>query len=105
MDTESHSRLVLRQLPDVLTVFVSQGLASLVAVSEGGCLGAGTGAGSCPAAPFRALEEEIDHKSGCPGYAECCTEYGYCHPKVRAFRIVKMRLEFHYPPLICFIPN
>ena len=48
----------------------------------GGCLGAGTGAGSCPAAPFRAAEADLDHKSGCPEFAECCTEYGYCHPKV-----------------------
>lgn len=87
-------------------MFVSQGLASLVTEGEGGCLGAGTGAGSCPAAPFRALEEEIDHKSGCPGYAECCTEYGYCHPKVReSLPCCKNATLFHYPPLICFIPH
>ena len=49
---------------------------------SGGCLGAGTGAGSCPAAPFRADPAEIDHKAGCPQWSECCTEYGYCHPKV-----------------------
>ena len=36
----------------------------------------------CPAAPFRADPADIDHNNGCPGYAECCTEYGYCHPKV-----------------------
>jgi len=48
---------------------------------EGGCLGAGVGAGSCPAAPFRAEEADIDHAGGCPAFAECCTEYGYCHPK------------------------
>ena len=58
-------------------------VAGLVVVEvEGGCLGKGTGAGSCPAAPFRADPADIDHKSGCPAFAECCTEYGYCHPKV-----------------------
>ena len=30
----------------------------------------------------RTPEEELDHVGGCPGWAECCTEYGYCHPKV-----------------------
>ena len=61
-----------------------QGLALQARLGDCGCLGAGTGAGSCPAAPFRAEEADIDHKSGCPSYAECCTEYGYCHPKVSA---------------------
>ena len=45
-------------------------------------MGAGTGAGSCPAAPFRAAPSDIEHRDGCPQYAECCTEYGYCHPRV-----------------------
>ena len=62
--------------------FIFQGLLGLSTIAEGGCLGAGTGAGSCPAAPFRAESAEIDHMSGCPQHAECCTEYGYCHPKV-----------------------
>ena len=75
-------------------------LSLLVQHIEGGCLGAGSGTGSCPAAPFRldmimtvminttfkhnqrTAEEELDHIGGCPGWAECCTEYGYCHPKV-----------------------
>merc|ERR1719270_2673698 len=67
--------------PNIRSYFALLSLVSFFAQSDAGCLGAGTGAGSCPAAPFRALTEEIDHKSGCPGYAECCTEYGYCHPK------------------------
>jgi len=46
-----------------------------------GCLGSGTGAGSCPSAPFRAELSQIEHKEGCPEYAKCCTEYGYCHPR------------------------
>merc|ERR1712227_965853 len=45
---------------------------------EAGLLGAGTGHGSCPAFPNRS--DDIDHIGGCPKYAECCTEYGYCHP-------------------------
>ena len=49
---------------------------------KAGCLGAGVGAGSCPAAPFRAPIDDIDHTEGCPAWAECCTEYGFCHPRV-----------------------
>ena len=49
---------------------------------SGGCLGAGTGTGSCPAPPFRAAEEEIEHSDGCPDYAPCCSEYGYCQTSV-----------------------
>jgi len=45
---------------------------------EAGLLGAGTGHGSCPAFPNRS--DDIDHVGGCPKYAECCTEFGYCHP-------------------------
>ena len=45
-----------------------------------GLLGAGEGHGSCPAFPFRG--SDLDHVAGCPRYAECCTEYGYCHPRV-----------------------
>merc|ERR1712083_520845 len=41
-------------------------------------LGAGTGEGSCPAAPFRANAAAIKWTLGCPAGAECCTEYGYC---------------------------
>ena len=31
---------------------------------------------------YRTPEEELDHTDGCPAWAECCTEYGFCHPKV-----------------------
>merc|ERR1719474_1629381 len=24
---------------------------------------------------------DLDHVGGCPRYAECCTEFGYCHPR------------------------
>merc|ERR1712080_156163 len=44
-----------------------------------GLLGAGTGHGSCAAFPFRS--SFVDHVGGCPRWAECCTEYGYCHGK------------------------
>merc|ERR1712212_557478 len=41
-----------------------------------GLLGAGTGEGSCAAAPFRATATKWG--VSCPAYASCCTEYGYC---------------------------
>merc|ERR1712110_374591 len=50
----------------------------LISVAQCGLLGAGTGHGSCPAFPNRS--DDIDHVGGCPRYAECCTEFGYCHP-------------------------
>ena len=48
--------------------------------SQGGLLGAGTGAGSCAAAPYRS--SSVYWIGGCPKYAECCTEFGYCHDRV-----------------------
>jgi len=54
-------------------------LVSSAAVSYAGLLGAGTGHGSCAAFPFRT--DDLDHVAGCPRYAECCTEFGYCHPR------------------------
>merc|ERR1712179_522625 len=42
----------------------------------GGLLGAGTGEGSCAAAPYRALA--VKWPAGCPATAPCCSEYGYC---------------------------
>merc|ERR1712013_172095 len=53
-------------------------LVSLSASCHAGLLGAGTGEGSCPAAPFRANAAAIKWTLGCPAGAECCTEYGYC---------------------------
>merc|ERR1712013_410523 len=53
-------------------------LLSLSASCHAGLLGAGTGEGSCPAAPFRANAAAIKWTLGCPAGAECCTEYGYC---------------------------
>merc|ERR1712126_576358 len=44
-----------------------------------GLLGAGTGEGSCAAAPFRALA--VKWPAGCPASAPCCSEYGYCQPE------------------------
>merc|ERR1711872_988199 len=51
---------------------------SLSASCHAGLLGAGTGEGSCPAAPFRADAGLLKWPLGCPAGAECCTEYGYC---------------------------
>merc|ERR1711881_29115 len=55
--------------------------ATLVLGSSAGLLGAGEGEGSCAAAPFRTDEADLKWKSGCPGWAPCCSEYGYCQPK------------------------
>jgi len=41
-----------------------------------GLLGAGTGEGSCRAAPFRAAT--VKWINGCPQSHPCCSEYGYC---------------------------
>merc|ERR1711872_759529 len=51
---------------------------TLTASCHAGLLGAGTGEGSCPAAPFRADAGLLKWPLGCPAGAECCTEYGYC---------------------------
>ena len=51
----------------------------MVVSCQGGLLGAGEGSGSCRAAPYRA--ESVFWINGCPAYAECCSEYGYCHPR------------------------
>merc|ERR1711935_127117 len=52
-------------------------LVSLVPVLKAGLLGAGEGHGSCAAFPNRG--QLLDHVGGCPRWAECCTEFGYCH--------------------------
>ena len=46
-----------------------------------GLLGAGRGDGSCAAPPFRADPADLAWPEGCPAWASCCTEYGYCHPR------------------------
>ena len=43
-----------------------------------GYLGKGEGLGSCAAAPFRA--HEVQWTYGCPAFAPCCSEYGFCRP-------------------------
>ena len=48
---------------------------------EAGLLGAGRGDGSCAAPPFRADTADLAWPGGCPAWASCCTEYGYCHPR------------------------
>ena len=57
-------------------------LVTLVTPSLAGLLGAGEGEGSCAAPPFRA--RYVKWAGGCPGFAPCCTEYGYCRPLVRS---------------------
>merc|ERR1712212_840990 len=50
-----------------------------VGCCHGGLLGAGTGDGSCRAAPHRAVV--VQWAGGCPAHASCCSEYGYCRTK------------------------
>merc|ERR1712203_441598 len=54
-------------------------LLSVSASCHAGLLGAGTGEGSCAAAPFRSLA--VKWPLGCPASAPCCSEYGYCQPE------------------------
>ena len=55
-------------------------LSLLVSSGWGGRLGAGEGQGSCAARPFRA--RKVHWEGGCPDWAPCCSEYGYCRPRV-----------------------
>merc|ERR1740131_835843 len=48
----------------------------LAGCCHGGLLGAGTGGGSCAAAPFRSTS--LQWPLGCPESAPCCSEFGYC---------------------------
>ena len=47
-------------------------------LTSAGLLGAGTGEGSCAAPPFRS--HEVQWSYGCPAFAPCCSEFGYCRP-------------------------
>merc|ERR1719290_783306 len=51
-------------------------VALLTGCCHGGLLGAGTGGGSCAAAPFRSTS--LQWPLGCPESAPCCSEFGYC---------------------------
>merc|ERR1712192_143866 len=74
MGVKSRSGPRMAELASVL-------LLSILTAAEAGLLGAGSGAGSCPAFPNRTPSTDLDHVAGCPRYAECCSEFGYCHPK------------------------
>ena len=65
---------LLEVMVGVLAVVVSRHQVS------GGLLGAGHGEGSCAAPPFRAYAVKWSY--GCPGFAPCCSEFGYCRPLV-----------------------
>merc|ERR1719412_1414594 len=60
----------------VVTVLVT--LLARMPGSAGGLLGAGEGEGSCAAAPFRA--HHVQWSYGCPAFAPCCSEFGFCRP-------------------------
>ena len=47
------------------------------------CLGFGDG--SCRAPPFRS--ESVQWLDGCPDFAPCCSEYGYCHTRAMIFLV------------------
>merc|ERR1712180_541421 len=51
-------------------------VALLAGCCRGGLLGAGSGGGSCAAAPFRSTS--LQWPLGCPESAPCCSEFGYC---------------------------
>merc|ERR1712198_342535 len=51
-------------------------LLPFLASCHAGLLGAGTGGGSCAAAPFRS--SSVQWPLGCPESAPCCSEFGYC---------------------------
>merc|ERR1712240_919166 len=51
-------------------------VALLAGCCHGGLLGAGTGGGSCAAAPFRSTS--LQWPLGCPESAPYCSEFGYC---------------------------
>ena len=69
----------------------------LVPLCGAGLLGAGRGAGSCAAPPYRVEAAALAWAQGCPPHAEveeakllyiillypvlsqCCSEFGYCH--------------------------
>ena len=53
-------------------------LSVLIKLSHCGLLGYGTGEGSCAAAPFRS--QWVKWSYGCPAFAPCCSEFGYCRP-------------------------
>merc|ERR1711970_1115561 len=63
----------------VKTMILVLVLSTLAYPSYAGLLGAGTGSGSCAAAPYRS--DSVYWTGGCPSYAECCTEFGYCHSR------------------------
>ena len=48
--------------------------------TNGNLLGGGKGLGSCAAYPFRSYD--VHWSLGCPHHASCCSEFGYCRPKV-----------------------
>merc|ERR1712013_873764 len=58
-------------------VLVLLGAASI----EAGLLGAGSGGGSCAAAPYRTPVSQLQWPGGCPASNSCCSEFGYCHPR------------------------
>ena len=57
-------------------------------------LGAGSGRGSCASPPFRA--SEVHWRFGCPPFASCCTELGYCRSQVMICAVCLVIYLEHY---------
>ena len=64
----------------LLLLYMQACFTTLLASCHAGLLGAGTGEGSCPAAPFRANPSSLKY-TVCPQHASCCSEFGYCRPR------------------------
>merc|ERR1712215_325371 len=79
MGIEEEERRIPQSLLSCTTMWSRVAIVVLsVASCHAGLLGAGTGEGSCAAAPFRAPVGALKWPLGCPAGAECCSEYGYC---------------------------
>ena len=66
----------------------------LSALSKSVLLGAGTGLGSCAAPPYRA--RKVHWVYGCPPFASCCTELGFCRSQVGIWLFFKSNNKLFY---------
>ena len=69
----------MMEVISLLTVFATYARAEGV-LNRPPLLGAGTGLNSCAAPPFRA--KKVHWVYGCPAFASCCSEFGFCRSQV-----------------------
>ena len=79
------------------------GLCMTVTDSALQLLGVGTGRGSCAAPPYRATE--VHWRFGCPPFASCCTELGYCRSQVKMLLYVGSEMVAPMISVIIIINN